>query len=144
MNYNDLTRPCPKWWFMWGMAPQPPYFRLVKCYNSPNSKESTGQHRLLEDSLFQASLTFKLPVCNTAFHVSNGYGHWTAGSRSVASTPTLPYELRLYICRRKDGARALHSLRRVHASCAAQIAGIWPGHPCKWCPHGPSAAYGIG
>ena len=29
MNYNDLTRPHPKWWFMWGIAPRPPYFRLV-------------------------------------------------------------------------------------------------------------------
>ena len=36
MNYNDLTRPHPKWWFMWGMAPQPSYFRLVKYYNSPS------------------------------------------------------------------------------------------------------------
>ena len=24
VNYNDLTRPHPKWWFMWGIAPQPP------------------------------------------------------------------------------------------------------------------------
>ena len=34
VNYNDLTRPHPKWWFMWGIAPQPPYFRLVKYYNA--------------------------------------------------------------------------------------------------------------
>ena len=26
-----------KWWFMLGIAPQPPYFRLVKYYNSPRS-----------------------------------------------------------------------------------------------------------
>ena len=25
MNYNDLTQPHPKWWFTWGIAPQPPY-----------------------------------------------------------------------------------------------------------------------
>ncbi|CAJ1448656.1 unnamed protein product [Effrenium voratum] len=60
------------------------------------------------------------------------------------SCEALNDKCQLYICRRKDGARALHSLRHVHASCAAQIAGIWPGHPCKWCPDGPSAAYGIG
>ena len=35
VNYNDLTRPHPKCWFMWGIAPQPPYFRFVKSYNSP-------------------------------------------------------------------------------------------------------------
>ena len=35
VNYNDLTQPHPKWWFMWGIAPQPPYFRLVKYHNSP-------------------------------------------------------------------------------------------------------------
>ena len=35
VNYNDLTRPHPKSWFMWGIAPQPPYFSLVKYYNSP-------------------------------------------------------------------------------------------------------------
>ena len=35
VNYNDLTRPQPKSWFMWGIAPQPPYFRLVNYYNSP-------------------------------------------------------------------------------------------------------------
>ena len=34
VNCNDLTRP-PKWWFMWGIAPQPPYFRLVKYHSSP-------------------------------------------------------------------------------------------------------------
>ena len=26
VNYNDLTRPHPKWWFMWGIAPQPLIF----------------------------------------------------------------------------------------------------------------------
>ena len=35
VNYNDLTRPHPKWWVMWEITPQPPYFRLVKYYNSP-------------------------------------------------------------------------------------------------------------
>ena len=35
VNYNDLTRPHPKWWFMWEIAPKPPYFRLVKYYDSP-------------------------------------------------------------------------------------------------------------
>ena len=34
VNYNDLTRPHPKLCFMWGIAPQPPYFRLVNYYNS--------------------------------------------------------------------------------------------------------------
>ena len=29
VNYNGLTRPHPKWWFMWGISPQPPYVRLV-------------------------------------------------------------------------------------------------------------------
>ena len=37
MNYDNLTGPHPKWWFMWGDAPQPPYFRLVKYYDSPRS-----------------------------------------------------------------------------------------------------------
>ena len=35
VNYGDLARPHPKWWFMWGIAPQAPYFRLVKYHNSP-------------------------------------------------------------------------------------------------------------
>ena len=34
VNYNDLTRPHPKWWFLWGIAPKSPYVRLVKYYNS--------------------------------------------------------------------------------------------------------------
>ena len=34
VNCNDLTRPHPKWWSMWGIAPQPPYFRLVNYYIS--------------------------------------------------------------------------------------------------------------
>ena len=25
----------PKWWFMWGIAPEPPYFRPQKYHNSP-------------------------------------------------------------------------------------------------------------
>ena len=28
VNYSDLTRPHPKWWFMWGIAPQPPLFQV--------------------------------------------------------------------------------------------------------------------
>ena len=41
VNYNDLTRPHPTWrlffcfCFLWGIAPEPPYFRLVKYYTSP-------------------------------------------------------------------------------------------------------------
>ena len=38
VNYNDLTRPHPKWWLMWGIAAQLPYFRLVKYYNSPRKR----------------------------------------------------------------------------------------------------------
>ena len=38
VNYTDLTRPHPIW-FMWGIAPQPPSFRLVKYYNSPSTAE---------------------------------------------------------------------------------------------------------
>ena len=34
VNYNDLTRPHPKWWFIWGMAPKPPYFRLNMAMDS--------------------------------------------------------------------------------------------------------------
>ena len=34
---NDLTRPHPKWWFMWGRAPEPLYVRLVKYDNSPRT-----------------------------------------------------------------------------------------------------------
>ena len=35
VNYDDLTRPHPKRWFMWATASQPPSFRLVQYYNSP-------------------------------------------------------------------------------------------------------------
>ena len=42
VNYNDLTRPRPKWWFMWGIATQPLYFRLVKYCNSPRYPLSFG------------------------------------------------------------------------------------------------------
>ena len=34
VNYSDLTRPHAKWWFMWGISPEPPY-RLGKSYDSP-------------------------------------------------------------------------------------------------------------
>ena len=27
VNYNDLTRPHPKWWFMWGMGPPTTLFQ---------------------------------------------------------------------------------------------------------------------
>ena len=37
VSYKDPTRPHPKWWFMLGVAPKAPYFRLVKYYNSPRS-----------------------------------------------------------------------------------------------------------
>ena len=49
VNYNDLRPPHSKWWFMWGIAPQPPYFRLLKYYNSPRLCRGGGgaQHFFL-------------------------------------------------------------------------------------------------
>ena len=41
----DLTRPHRKGWFMWGIAPQPPYFRLVKYYNSPRLSPFAQQNQ---------------------------------------------------------------------------------------------------
>ena len=46
VNYIALTRPHPKWWFMWGIAPQAPYFRLVKHYNSPRLKERRSHQQV--------------------------------------------------------------------------------------------------
>ena len=43
---TDFTRPHPKWWFMWGISLQPPYFRLVKYCNSPRNP-GHGQPRAL-------------------------------------------------------------------------------------------------
>ena len=38
VNYNDLTRPHPKWCllFLWGIVPKPPYFRPVKKIYRPD------------------------------------------------------------------------------------------------------------
>ena len=58
-NYNDLTQPHPKWWFMC----QPPYFRLVKYYHSPGTLQMN-----LKTSLK------KKPSCGERAHPTTGAG----------------------------------------------------------------------
>ena len=32
VNYNDLTRPHPKWWFMWRIAPPTTSFQVGEIF----------------------------------------------------------------------------------------------------------------
>ena len=80
VNYND-TRPHRNWWFMWGVAPQPPYFRLVKYYNSP--RISGGMWHAIGP---RGQTCFHLGRANSSYHCLPGVGRpgWLGTSNVVS------------------------------------------------------------
>ena len=108
VNYNDLprpqvvvgifpTRPHPKWWNMWGISPQPPYFRLVKNTNSPRN---TRDHDVLEQecimpcgtSFDQETLVLLHFACAASALSFSSVCVFFLGGK-VTQTPTAPQEV---------------------------------------------------
>ena len=74
MNHNNLTRPpttSPQMWFMWGISPQPPFFRLVKFMVHPDG--SFWAARPSNKEFIQNLRLF--PICLRVQHFERGLGN---------------------------------------------------------------------
>ena len=123
VNYNDLTRPHPKWWFMLGIAPKPPCFRLVKYHNSPrNFQCCLGSNMLVVRGGFapprnmgdgvggggggDGKNTFPPTTCPPPAAAASAF------SRLVASHRRVCRPSRRRMCPRPPSAKPLRPLRR--------------------------------